>query len=97
MRHIRCLRIVENKCFGLSTVIRIFFLGKSPSCSDVDFCRNSEYNIFELLIEVIGRIAEITTIAKKRGGVIETKVTAQRGVSEAMRCKLSVESSLHGE
>jgi|GEM_PF-3088843 hypothetical protein len=42
-------------------------------------------------------MAEITTIAKKRGGVIETKVTAQRGVSEAMRCKLSVESSLHGE
>ena len=42
-------------------------------------------------------MAEITTIAIKRGGVIETKVTAQRGVSEAMRCKLSVESSLHGE
>ena len=42
-------------------------------------------------------MAEITTIAQKRGGVIETKVTAQYGVSEAMCCKLSVESSLHGE
>lgn len=28
-------------------------------------------------------MAEITTIAKKRGGVIETKATAQHSVSEA--------------
>ena len=33
MRHIRGLCTVENKCFGLSAVIRIFFLGKFPNCS----------------------------------------------------------------
>ena len=33
-------------------------------------------------------IAELSAIAKEHGGIIETKLAAQHGVSKAMLCKL---------
>ena len=40
-------------------------------------------------------IAELTAIAKEHGGIIETKVAAQRGISKAMLYKLCKANKIH--
>ena len=40
-------------------------------------------------------MAELTAIAKTHGGIIETKIAAQRGISKAMLYKLCKEDKIH--
>ena len=40
-------------------------------------------------------ITELTAIAKAHGGIIETKIAAQRGISKAMLYKLCKEDKIH--
>ena len=40
-------------------------------------------------------MAELTAIAKTHGGIIETKIAAQRGISKAMLYKLCKEEKIH--
>lgn len=40
-------------------------------------------------------IAELTAIAKEHGGIIETKIAAQYGISKAMLYKLCKEDKIH--
>lgn len=40
-------------------------------------------------------IDELATIAKKHGGIIETKIAAQHGISKAMLYKLCKENKIH--
>ena len=40
-------------------------------------------------------MTELSTIAKAHGGIIETKIAAQRGISKAMLCKLCKENRIH--
>ncbi len=40
-------------------------------------------------------ITELTAIAKKNGGIIETKIAAQHGISKAMLYKLCREEKIH--
>lgn len=39
--------------------------------------------------------AELTAIAKSHGGIIETKIAAEHGISKAMLCKLCKENKIH--
>ncbi|MDD6251333.1 MAG: hypothetical protein PUA85_01635 [Oscillospiraceae bacterium] len=40
-------------------------------------------------------IAELTAIAKSHGGIVETKIAAEQGISKAMLCKLCKENKIH--
>ena len=40
-------------------------------------------------------IAELAAIAKEHGGIIETKIAAQHGISKAMLYKLCKEDRIH--
>ena len=40
-------------------------------------------------------MTELTAIAKTHGGIIETKIAAQRGISKAMLYKLCKEDKIH--
>ena len=40
-------------------------------------------------------IAELTAIAKSHGGIVETKIAAEHGISKAMLCKLCKENKIH--
>ena len=40
-------------------------------------------------------IAELAAIAKEHGGIIETKIAAQHGISKAMLYKLCKEDKIH--
>ena len=40
-------------------------------------------------------IAELTAIAKSYGGIVETKIAAEHGISKAMLCKLCKENKIH--
>lgn len=40
-------------------------------------------------------MTELSTIAKAHGGIIETKIAAQRGISKAMLYKLCKENRIH--
>lgn len=40
-------------------------------------------------------ISELAVIASKHGGIIETKIAAQRGISKAMLYKLSKKDKIH--
>ncbi len=45
--------------------------------------------------EQMDYITELTAIAKKNGGIIETKIAAQHGISKAMLYKLCREEKIH--
>ena len=40
-------------------------------------------------------MSELTVIAKEHGGIIETKIAAQHGISKAMLYKLCIEDKIH--
>lgn len=40
-------------------------------------------------------IAKLTAIAKSHGGIVETKIAAEQGISKAMLCKLCKENKIH--
>ena len=64
----------------------------------VDFNRNYIYNIIELLRprgEYMDYVTELAAIAKAHGGIIETKIAAQHGISKAMLYKLCKEDKIH--
>lgn len=64
----------------------------------VDFDRNYIYNIvdlFRLRGEYMDYVTELAAIAKAHGGIIETKIAAQRGISKAMLYKLCKEDKIH--
>ena len=45
--------------------------------------------------ECMDYMTELTAIAKTHGGIIETKIAAQRGISKAMLYKLCKEDKIH--
>ena len=76
----------------------IFLNMKFIDCfrKSVDFRHNGKYNILRMLGGGnVDYMKELAAIAKAYGGVIETKVAAQRGISKAMLYKLCKEDKIH--
>jgi predicted transcriptional regulator of viral defense system len=87
----------ENKYDNLTFAMKSFLISLQKYRYSVDFENDIDYNIFEMIVwgEEMGCMNEIASLAKEHGGIVETKVAIEHGISKAMLSKLCKEDKIH--